>query len=194
VVINIYWFCYGAIKDWGVNIGTVDKILLNFQRQAGLFSSILWTKLFAVVFLGLSCLGTKGVKKEKIKWSRIYASLFFGLALFFLNGWLLKLPFSHEACTALYVFTLTGLYPVIACRTVDEPPFEEQPDGRRLQYGERILYAGNPPHGERVFREPAHPFLLPKEVEQGLDKCGQSFPGYHRAGHARLREILRRHQ
>jgi hypothetical protein len=53
-VINIYWFCYQSIVDWGINIGVVDKILMNFQRTTGLFSSVLWTKLFAVVFLALS--------------------------------------------------------------------------------------------------------------------------------------------
>ena len=26
-VINVYWFCYEAIREWGVNIGVVDKIL-----------------------------------------------------------------------------------------------------------------------------------------------------------------------
>ncbi len=36
VVINIYWFCYQAIKDWGINIGVVDKILLNFQNTAAI--------------------------------------------------------------------------------------------------------------------------------------------------------------
>ena len=46
VSINIYWFCYPTIQKWGINIGVVDKILLNFQRSAGLFSNILYTKLF----------------------------------------------------------------------------------------------------------------------------------------------------
>lgn len=72
VVIHIYWFCYQSIRETGINIGVVDKILLNFQNTAGLFSNILWTKLFAVVFLALSCLGTKGVKEEKITWNKIY--------------------------------------------------------------------------------------------------------------------------
>ena len=40
VVMNVYWFCYEVIKLWGVNIGVVDKILLNFDRTAGLFHSI----------------------------------------------------------------------------------------------------------------------------------------------------------
>jgi hypothetical protein len=65
VVINIYWFCYDAVKEWGVNIGVIDKILLSFNRTAGLFTSILWTKIFAVVFLALSCLGTKGGQRRE---------------------------------------------------------------------------------------------------------------------------------
>ncbi len=86
VVINIYWFCYQSFREWGINIGVVDKILLNFQRTAGLFSNILYTKLFSVVFLALSCLGTKGVKEEKITWNRIYVFLIIGFILFFLTG------------------------------------------------------------------------------------------------------------
>lgn len=110
VVINIYWFCYAAFKEWGVDIGVVDKILLNFNRTAGLFTSILWTKIFAVVFIALSCLGTKGVKDEKITWSKIYAFLASGFVLFFLNRWLLSLPFPVIANATLYIFTMTVGY------------------------------------------------------------------------------------
>lgn len=110
VVINIYWFCYGAIDEWGINIGVVDKILMNFNRTAGLFNSILWTKIFAVVFLALSCLGTKGVKDEKITWSKIYVCLFVGFVLFFLNWWLLSLPMPLAANAGLYIFTVTVGY------------------------------------------------------------------------------------
>ncbi len=88
VVINIYWFCYGAIKEWGIDIGVVDKILFNFNRTTRLFTPILWTKIFAVVFLALFCLGTKGVKDEKIAWNKIYICLTFGFVFFFLNWWL----------------------------------------------------------------------------------------------------------
>ena len=58
VVVNIYWFCYPAIREWNVSIGVVDRILLNFQRTTGLFGSILWTKLFSVTFLALSVLSS----------------------------------------------------------------------------------------------------------------------------------------
>ena len=110
VVINIYWYCYKAIQLWGVNIGVVDKVLMNFHRTAGLFGSILYTKLFALVLLALSCLGTQGVKEEKITWRKIWAVLAVGFILFFLNWWLLALPLPIEANTALYIATMTAGY------------------------------------------------------------------------------------
>ena len=110
VVINIYWYCYGQIAAWGINIGVVDKILINFDRTAGLFQNILWTKLFAVVFLALSCLGTRGVKEEKITWRKIIVSLSVGFILFFFNWWLLYMPLPLDANTGFYTLTMTAGY------------------------------------------------------------------------------------
>ena len=110
VVIHVYWYGYGAIRIWGLDIGVVDRILMNFQRTAGLFSSMLYTKLFAVVLLGLSCLGTKGVKGEKITWEKIYAALGMGGVLFFLNGWLLHLPLPFTIDVGLYVIMISAGY------------------------------------------------------------------------------------
>lgn len=110
VVINIYWYCYEAIKLWGVNIGVVDKILMNFHRTAGLFGSIFYTKLFALLLLALSCLGTKGVKEEKITWTKIWSFMTVGVVFFFLNWWILSLPLPVEANTGLYIFTMTVGY------------------------------------------------------------------------------------
>ena len=83
---------------------------MNFQRSTGLFSSILWTKLFCVIFLALSCLGTKGVKEEKITWPKIWTVLFTGLVFFFLNWWLLALPIGKVGAASLYIFTLSVGY------------------------------------------------------------------------------------
>ena len=107
LLINYYWFCYEAFHTWHFTIAIVDKILMNFQRTAGLFSSILWTKLFCVVFLALSCLGTKGVKEEKITWPKIWMVLFSGFVFFFLNWWLLGLPIGKIGAATLYIFTLS---------------------------------------------------------------------------------------
>ncbi len=110
VVMNVYWYCYEAVRLWGVDIGVVDRILMNFDRTAGLFHSILYTKLFAVILLALSCLGTKGVKGEKITWERIWAVLAAGFVLFFLNWWILALPLPVGAVTAMYILTVGGGY------------------------------------------------------------------------------------
>ena len=110
LLVNCYWFCYEAFHVWGFTLGIIDKILMNFQRTTDLFSSILWTKLFCVVFLALSCLGTKGVKEEKITWPKIWTVLFSGFVFFFLNWWLLALPIGKVGVASLYIFTLSVGY------------------------------------------------------------------------------------
>ena len=110
VVIHIYWYCYEAIQLWGINIGVVDRMLMNFQRTAGLFGSIIYTKIFALVLLALSCLGTTGVKEEKITWKKIGTVLAIGFILFFLNWWILALSLPIEANTALYIATMAAGY------------------------------------------------------------------------------------
>ena len=71
---------------------------------------MLYTKLFALVLMGLSCLGTKGVKEEHITWSKIWAFMGAGFVFFFLNWWILALPLPIEANTVLYTFTITVGY------------------------------------------------------------------------------------
>ena len=110
LVIHVYWYCYQAVSDLGVSIGVVDRILLNFQRTAGLFKSLLLTKVFAIIFLALSCLGTKGVKNQKMTWNKIHAFFLGGLVLFFMNWWILDLPLPHIANAGLYTATLTAGY------------------------------------------------------------------------------------
>ena len=110
VVIHLYWYCYEAVRLWGIDIGVVDRVLVNFDRTAGLFRSILYTKLFALVLLALSCLGTKGVKEEKITWARIWTVLAAGLVLFFLNWWILSLPLPVEANAAFYTASMAAGY------------------------------------------------------------------------------------
>lgn len=109
-IMNVYWYCYEAMHIWGVTIGVVDRILINFNRTGGLFHSILYTKLFSLLLLALSCLGTKGVKAEKMSWNRISTVLVVGFCLFFLNWWILLLPISHLGNATLYIFTMTAGY------------------------------------------------------------------------------------
>lgn len=110
LVVHVYVYCYPSITAWHLNLEVIDRILVNFNNTTGIFNCILWSKLLAVLLLAVSCLGTHGVKGEKITWPKIYAVLVAGCALFFLNWWLLKLPLPHMANTAFYIFTLTAGY------------------------------------------------------------------------------------
>lgn len=110
VVINIYWYCYQSFLEWNVTIRVVDKILMNFQRTTGLFNHMIYTKLGCVLMLGLSCLGSKGVKEENITWNKIYIALTAGFILFFLNWWILGLPLSQMGNSVLYISTMTAGY------------------------------------------------------------------------------------
>lgn len=110
LVIHVYWYCYQAVVQMGLDIGVVDRILLNFQRTAGLFRNLLLTKVFALSLLALSCLGTQGIKNEKVTHDRIYAALLGGLVLYFMNWWMLRLPFAAVTNMMLYTATLTAGY------------------------------------------------------------------------------------
>ena len=103
VLMHLYWFCYGFFEERGWTLNLVNKILQNFNRIAGLFSRPLYSKLFAVVLLSLSCLGTKGVKNEKITWNKIYVALGLGVVLFFFSIVLLQLP--SDYAMSLYILS-----------------------------------------------------------------------------------------
>ena len=110
LVVHVYVYCYPSITAWNLNLEVTDRILVNFNNTTGIFNCILWTKLLAVTLLAISCLGTHGVKGEKITWPKIYAALVAGCVLFFLNWWLLDLSLPHMTSTILYVITLTAGY------------------------------------------------------------------------------------
>lgn len=108
VLMHFYWFCHGFFIDRGWTLDLINKILTNFQDTAGLFSEIMYTKLFALVLLALSCLGTKGVKNEGITWRRINLILVIGTILFFGNTWLLFTPIVLSE--VIYIFTTSVGY------------------------------------------------------------------------------------
>lgn len=110
LVVHVYVYCYPSITSWNLNLAVIDKIIINFNNTTGIFNCVLWSKLAAILLLAISCLGTKGVKGEKITWHKIYAALFAGSILFFLNWWILDLNLPHAAVTALYIFTLASGY------------------------------------------------------------------------------------
>ncbi|ALR29225.1 conjugal transfer protein TraG [Chryseobacterium sp. IHB B 17019] len=108
ILMHFYWYCYGFFLEQGWTLEIINKILQNFQKTASLFSHTLYTKIFALVLLSLSCLGTRGAKNEKITWRKIHTAWAVGFVLFFFNIPLLKLPV--EIAAFFYGLTLMGGY------------------------------------------------------------------------------------
>lgn len=108
VLMHFYWYCYSFFNDRGWSLELVNKILQNFDRAAGLFSKPIYSKLFVMVLLGLSCLGTKGVKNEKITWQKILVALGLGVLFFFFSIPLLKL--SSDFVAPLYILSTGSGY------------------------------------------------------------------------------------
>ena len=106
ILIHIYWYCYAWFKANGFTLSIIDKVLINFQKS-GLFSSTLVTKLFALLLLALSCLGTQGVKNERITWRNINLYAGIGFFLYFFNGWLLATSLPVVVVTSLYALTIS---------------------------------------------------------------------------------------
>ncbi|SUX45897.1 conjugal transfer protein MobC [Chryseobacterium indoltheticum] len=117
VLMHFYWFCYSFFLEHGWVLEIINKILSNFQITAGLFSHLLYTKIFAVVLLALSCWGTTGVKNEKITWKKINITLLIGVLLFFFNGLLLNSLFKYSiffyiltTCSGYIILMISGVW------------------------------------------------------------------------------------
>lgn len=103
VLMNFYWFCYSFFYGQGWTLDVIEKMLQNFQRTSGLFNNSFNSKLFALILLALSCLGTKGVKNEKIKWKNINMYLTAGTILYLLN-----FPLLHVSSLLYMLSTSAG--------------------------------------------------------------------------------------
>lgn len=100
VVAHLYWFTQMQPLESGWFYSTLTKVLANLNRTSGLFQSVWYAKLFAILLLALSCFGTKGVKNEKITWKHISIATCTGTVLFFLNWWMLTFGWKY-----LYIAT-----------------------------------------------------------------------------------------
>ncbi len=110
VVGNIYWFCRELVDGWRFHAETM-KVLSNFNEACGMFRNPWNAKWWAVLFLELSCLGSRGVKNEKIRWSQIWTLLSIGAVLFFMNWWMPTVHwyYTYILCTSFgYVCMLMG--------------------------------------------------------------------------------------
>lgn len=98
LVIHFYYYCYAAFLEWGMVSSFSDRILGNIHRT-GLFNSFNKSKLIALGFLGISLIGAKGKKDEKLSYKASFAYLITGMLIYFLSylGFLVKIKITQLA-------------------------------------------------------------------------------------------------
>ena len=107
LIIHFYYYCYSAFEVWGWQSTFSDRILNNIYKT-GLFSNFHKSKLIALGFLGLSLLGAKGKKDEKLNYKTAFAYLTTGLLVYFISYLCMKLN-APVITTAILYMVLTGI-------------------------------------------------------------------------------------
>ena len=110
LVMNVYYFCYPFFHRLGCTNGMADRILLNLQRDTGLFTHSLVTKSFCLMFLLFSSMGARGRRQMEMSRRRIGCVLILGLSFYFSSELLLASGWDIRPTTLLYVFAVATGY------------------------------------------------------------------------------------
>ena len=65
LLLHCYFYCYGAFERWGLTTQWGDQFLQNIART-GMYNTVWKSKLIALGLLGISLLGARGKKSEKV--------------------------------------------------------------------------------------------------------------------------------
>ena len=101
--LNVYYYCFGYFRAMGWAPAVVERLLESFTRNTFLFKASWVSKTLAVVFLLLSCLGTRGRKDEKVKGISVAGYAVIGLALLYGADLIRSFALSAGLVTGLYV-------------------------------------------------------------------------------------------
>lgn len=110
LILNLYWFSHAWLAECGLTHAVVDRMLIDLQRSTGLFNHSFTTKLCSLLFLAISCYGTKSVRDGAVSPPRIALTGAIGLILFLLNDFLLALPVCGTVRFGAYALTLAVGY------------------------------------------------------------------------------------
>lgn len=131
-IMNVYWYCYEAMRMWGLTIGVVDRILINFNRTGGLFHS-----LHQAVFAsspGALMSGNQGRESRKDELEQdFYGSCSWLLSVLPQLVDIIVAYISFGQCHAVHLYNDSRLYLPVDGRTLDEQTLETQPHGGCLQ-------------------------------------------------------------
>jgi len=107
LAIHCYYYCYAAFQQWNFTSAFSDRILGNIYRT-GIFDNFIKSKLIALGFLGISLLGAKGRKNEKLNYKTAFAYIITGLLLYFASYLSFLLSVTPEVKSIIYI-SITGI-------------------------------------------------------------------------------------
>ncbi|OOG66798.1 conjugal transfer protein MobC [Flavobacterium sp. A45] len=113
--LHFYYYGYIAFRHWELVSEFSNSILANIYKT-GLFNHFYKSKLFALGFLIISLLGSKGRKDEKLNYKTAFLYMGLGMFIYWISCFLLMLNLIITAVVILYMlvtsvgylFLLTG--------------------------------------------------------------------------------------
>ncbi|MDI5888476.1 conjugal transfer protein MobC [Flavobacterium yafengii] len=118
LVIHFYYYCYAAFLEWHLVCGFSDKIMGNIHHT-GLFSNFHKSKLFALGFLLISLIGSKGRKDEKLNYKTAFAYIITGTLIFFISYLSLYLKIEIVQAAIAYIsITAVGFLLILSGGTL----------------------------------------------------------------------------
>lgn len=107
LMLHFYFYCYGAFVNWGLTVPFTDK-LIGHISNTGLFKNFNYSKYWALLFLVISLLGTKGKKDDKLSFKSAVAYLITGLILYFFSNLLWNKDPDFSLRSVLYMVMTSG--------------------------------------------------------------------------------------
>jgi hypothetical protein len=118
LVIHFYYYCYAAFKQWHLVSEFSNKILGNIHNT-GLFDDFHKSKLFALGFLMISLIGSKGRKDEKLNHKTAFSYIIIGILIYFISHLILFLKIEITQGAIIYmVITSVGFLLILSGGTL----------------------------------------------------------------------------
>ncbi|ADB42656.1 conjugal transfer protein MobC [Spirosoma linguale] len=107
---HLYFFCYDTLQSIGFSFALLDRFILSIDRATHLFSHPVYSKIAALLLLGIWTFGNKTRKQLNVTWAHVARAGIVGGALLLMNGELLRVFWlSAETRNGAYLMaTLIG--------------------------------------------------------------------------------------
>jgi hypothetical protein len=103
--LHCYYYCYAAFQQWELTTVITDRLLQNIM-DTGLFGHAYYSKGLSLALLGISLLGAKGRKDEKIRLQPVVTGLVVGSIIYFFCDELVQFTASYQTVALVYMIAV----------------------------------------------------------------------------------------